>query len=221
MDATDSRGPAKWTPRAQRSKRAKALVSPRATLPPRAPHVIPNAVRNLKRGSSCQRRNLIPAFVLAIALLLTLQACSNPDPTSTATVASDGAVVAASDRAVTVTRVIDGDTVDVCCPEARVRLLGIDSPERGEPLFDEATELAKSLADGQSVRLEKCLEEADRYGRLLRHIFIGDTHVNREIVAAGLATAYEFSLDLNPCYETELRADQAAAQAARIGIWAQ
>ena len=170
-------------------------------------------MRNLKRGSSCQRRNLIPAFVLAIALLLTLQACSNPDPTSTATVASDVAV--------TVTRVIDGDTVDVCCPEARVRLLGIDSPERGEPLFDEATELAKSLADGQSIRLEKCLEEADRYGRLLRHIFIGDTHVNREMVAAGLATAYEFSLNLNPCYETELRADQAAAQAARIGIWAQ
>ena len=160
-------------------------------------------------------------FALFIGLTFILQACAEPDSTPTAIIAPSGAVVATSDRTVTVTRVIDGDTVDVCCPEARVRLLGIDSPERDEPLFNEATALAERLAEGQEARLEKCLEEADQYGRLLRHIFVGDTHVNREMVASGLATAYEFSLNLNPCYETELRSDQSAAQANAIGMWEQ
>ena len=160
-------------------------------------------------------------FALIVGLTLILQACSDPEPTPTAIIAPGGAVIAFTDRTVTVTRVIDGDTVDVCCPEARVRLLGIDSPESDEPLFNEATALASHLADGQQARLEKCLEEADQYGRLLRHIFVGDTHVNRQMVTAGLATAYEFSLNLNPCYETELRSDQSAAQAAGLGMWEQ
>ena len=155
----------------------------------------------------------------AISFAFILQGCSEPDPTPTSFSVPDDPVISSSDRVVTVTRVIDGDTVDVCCPEARVRLLGIDSPERDEPLFDEATAFAEQLADGQSVRLEKCVEEADRYGRLLRHIFVDETHVNREMVSAGLATAYEFSLKLNPCYVAELRADQAAAQSAGLGMW--
>ena len=41
------------------------------------------------------------------------------------------------------------------------------------------------------------------------------------MVTAGLATAYEFSLNLNPCYETELRSDQADAQASGLGMWEQ
>ena len=164
---------------------------------------------------------LAAVFVLFIGLTLILQGCSNPDPTPTPTIAPGGAVIVFTDRTVTVTRVIDGDTVDVCCPEARVRLLGIDSPESDEPLFEEASALASHLAEGQQARLEKCLEEADQYGRLLRHIFVGDTHVNRQMVAAGLATAYEFSLNLNPCYETELRSDQADAQASGLGMWEQ
>ena len=164
---------------------------------------------------------LAAVFALFIGLTLILQACSDPEPTPAPTIAPDGAVIAFTDRTVTVTRVIDGDTVDVCCPEARVRLLGIDSPESDEPLFNEATALAERLAEGQEARLEKCLEEADQYGRLLRHIFVGDTHVNRQMVTAGLATAYEFSLNLNPCYETELRSDQSTAQASGLGMWEQ
>ena len=120
---------------------------------------------------------------------------------------------------VRVTRVVDGDTVDVCCPEARVRLLGIDTPERGEWLFQEATAMTARLTTGQPVRMERCEEEADRYGRLLRNLFVGERHVNRELVAAGLARAYIFSLRLNPCYAGDLLAAEGAAQRARIGLW--
>ena len=166
-------------------------------------------------------RRILPGVIVAIAITVAfvLQGCSDAEPTPTPVSVADEPVISSSDRVVTVTRVIDGDTVDVCCPEARVRLLGVDSPERDEPLYDEATALAEQLADGQSVRLEKRVEEADRYGRLLRHIFVDETHVNREMVSAGLATAYEFSLELNPCYVAELRADQAAAQSAGLGMW--
>ena len=165
-------------------------------------------------------RRFLPVVIVATAITFTviLQGCSDPEPTPTPSVPNEP-VVTSFDRVVTVTRVIDGDTVDVCCPEERIRLLGIDSPESDEPLFDEAKALAEQLADGQSVRLEKCIEEADQYGRLLRHIFVDETHVNREMVSAGLATAYEFSLNLNPCYVTELRGDQDAAQSAGLGMW--
>ena len=169
------------------------------------------------RPSFPRKREPILLFLALLSLALT--ACANPAASPTPANTPAPPTLSESDRSVTVTRVIDGDTVDVCCPEARIRLLGIDSPERNEPLFDEATELAEQLADGQSVRLEKCVEEADRYGRLLRHIFVNETHVNREMVSAGLATANEFSLNLNPCYVSELRADQAAAQSASRGIW--
>ncbi len=120
---------------------------------------------------------------------------------------------------VRVTRVVDGDTVDVCCPQARVRLLGIDTPERNEPLFQEATALTARLTTGQVVRMERCEEEADQYGRLLRHLFVGERHVNRELVAAGLARAYIFSLRLNPCYAGDLLAAEGVAQKQRIGLW--
>ncbi len=120
---------------------------------------------------------------------------------------------------VRVTRVVDGDTVDVCCPQARVRLLGIDTPERGEWLFQEATAMTARLTTGQSVRMERCEEEEDQYGRLLRHLFVGERHVNRELVAAGLARAYIFSLRLNPCYAGDLLAAEGAAQRERIGLW--
>ncbi len=174
--------------------------------------------RKTSPRSSFPRKQESILLLLAV-LALVLAACANPAASPTLANTPAPPTLSESDHVVTVTRVIDGDTVEVCCPEARIRLLGIDSPERDEPFFDEATELAEQLADGQSVRLEKCVEEADRYGRLLRHIFVDETHVNREMVSAGLATANEFSLNLNPCYDTELRADQAEAQSAGRGMW--
>ena len=154
-------------------------------------------------------------------ILLAAAACASP---GSGQVNMDSATVSPSTpaqdaTALRVTRVIDGDTVDVCCPEARVRLLGIDAPERGEPFFDDATRMMERLTLDQPIRLEKCEEETDRYGRLLRHVFAGGTHVNRELVAAGLARAYDFSLNLNPCYEDELREAESEAQWQGVGMW--
>ena len=158
----------------------------------------------------------VVAAIVVLTVVITLRVRSGGGDASTPGEASSPEDAGPTVR---VTRVVDGDTVDVCCPEARVRLLGIDTPERGEWLFQEATAMTARLTTGQPVRMERCEEEADRYGRLLRNLFVGERHVNRELVAAGLARAYIFSLRLNPCYAGDLLAAEGIAQRQRIGLW--
>ena len=86
-----------------------------------------------------------------------------------------------------VVRVIDGDTIIVRYrgKEERVRLLCIDTPERGERGFNEATEAMRRLVEGREVVLEfekPGVEARDRYGRLLAYVFL---NVNVEMVRLG------------------------------------
>lgn len=69
-----------------------------------------------------------------------------------------------------VLRVIDGDTIDVELngERHRVRYIGMNTPERDEPCFDEATEANNDLVAGKTVQLVKDVSETDRYSRLLR-----------------------------------------------------
>ena len=74
-----------------------------------------------------------------------------------------------------VTRVVDGDTIRVLYrgTDESVRLLRIDTPERGQPGFEEATAALRRLVGGREVVLEfetPGVEERDRYGRLLAYV---------------------------------------------------
>jgi micrococcal nuclease len=82
----------------------------------------------------------------------------------------------------TVTRIIDGDTIQV--DDIRVRLVGIDTPERGEPGFSEATEFTASLCPvGSSAALDiDDLEPKDRYGRTLAVVYCGGVNINQELL---------------------------------------
>ena len=93
-------------------------------------------------------------------------------------------------------RVIDGDTLAI--DGTRVRLFGIDAPERGQPCRDggdcgaEATAYLVRLIDGRAVRCTQ--EDIDQYGRLVGTCFAGSTDLNRALVRAGHAVPYlEFS----------------------------
>ncbi|HWP01020.1 MAG TPA: thermonuclease family protein [Methylococcus sp.] len=122
-----------------------------------------------------------------------------------------------------VQRVIDGDTVWLADGE-RVRLLSINTPEidgpyqTGEPGGAAAKRWLESRLSGSRVRLERDVEERDRYGRLLAHLFGEDgTHINRALVAAGLAV-----VDIHPPnlkYTDVLLAAQREAETHRRGIW--
>ncbi len=87
---------------------------------------------------------------------------------------------------VRVERVIDGDTVALG-DGSRVRLLCVDTPERGQPGFAEATAFLRDLVEGKDVEIDSdpAHDDKDRWGRLLRLMWVGDRMVNAEIVKAG------------------------------------
>lgn len=100
-----------------------------------------------------------------------------------------------------VEEVSDGDTLRVAVggATATVRLIGIDAPERSHPTIgkefygDESAAHLSSLCLGKPVRMEKGEEEADRYDRLLRYVFLPPPDgrlLNLEMVRAGMARAY-------------------------------
>ena len=93
-----------------------------------------------------------------------------------------------------VTRVVDGDTFisrrRTDGEELRIRLYGVDTPERGEPCFDEATERFKELA-GVSVRIEYGPRQTDRYGRLLAYVYTEDAEsIAEKLIQEGLGEAW-------------------------------
>ena len=74
--------------------------------------------------------------------------------------------------AIPVLRVIDGDTF-VTSGDQSVRLFGVDTPERSERCYEEATARLRELAGGE-VRVELGPRSQDRYGRLLYYVYTQD-----------------------------------------------
>jgi micrococcal nuclease len=97
----------------------------------------------------------------------------------------------------TVTYVVDGDTLSVRLDNGRrerVRLIGIDTPERGDCLSGRATGAARGLADDQRVVLrgDATQDTRDRYGRLLAYAWVRGRDVGFQQVASGLARVYVY-----------------------------
>ena len=123
------------------------------------------------------------------------------------------------DNRITVTRVIDGDTIEVSISGVveRVRYIGIDTPERGKPFFNESTEANRQLLTGKTITLEKDVSERDQYGRLLRYVYAGDVFVNAELVRLGYAQVATLPPDVKWFdYFLEL---QREAREAGLGLW--
>lgn len=115
-----------------------------------------------------------------------------------------------------VTKVIDGDTIDVALSSGpiRVRLHGIDTPERGQPWGDEATAWLRKTVLGNEVDIEPF--QQDRYERLIGIVYLGSRNLNAELVQLGHAWAYRRYLRKA---DAALCADEAEARLARRGLW--
>jgi len=116
--------------------------------------------------------------------------------------------------------VIDGDTITI---EGgyRVRYIGIDAPEIHpdlEAFGIEAREANRKLIAGKEVRLERDISETDKYGRLLRYVWVDDVLVEAELVRQGLAQAKTYPPDTK--YRDYLEQMQAEAIEAGRGMWA-
>jgi micrococcal nuclease len=122
---------------------------------------------------------------------------------------------------VTVTRVIDGDTVEVSIAGMieKVRIVGIDAPEKNpkECFADEATTRLTQLILGRNVALQaKLTEDRDAFDRLLRYVHSGSTDIGLLLVREGLVMSYEkYPHPLLREYE----AAEVQATSARTGLW--
>jgi endonuclease YncB( thermonuclease family) len=94
-----------------------------------------------------------------------------------------------------VTDVVDGDTVDLASGE-RVRLIGIDTPERGQCGYHEATAAMSDLVQGKGVVVTPgAVDDKDRYGRILRNVDVDGTDAGLAMIRGGYAIARYDSRD--------------------------
>ena len=100
-----------------------------------------------------------------------------------------------------VTKVIDGDSIIVSMEgeEYEVRYIGIDAPEFDEETFNQALSSKRAnqeLVEGRQITLYKDVSNTDRYGRLLRYVFLDDIFINLELVEKGLAKPKSYPPDI-------------------------
>lgn len=117
--------------------------------------------------------------------------------------------------------VIDGDTVDVLTGSkqlVRVRLAGIDAPERRQPFGSAAKKVLSDLVYSKQALLHG--DKKDRYGRLVAKVVVGGQDANLRLVRLGYAWHFK-------AYQSEQTADdrrlynaaQGAAMEDRLGLW--
>lgn len=111
-----------------------------------------------------------------------------------------------------VSRVIDGDTVII--NSENVRLLGIDTDEKGEKCYQEAKNRLEELVLGKEVRMERDIEDKDQYNRKLRYLFVEDKNINLTLVEEGLAIARFYK---NKKYKKEILDAEKKAMINKVG----
>ena len=156
----------------------------------------------------------VAALLAVVAAVLTI----GPVASRHATAGSAGAV--------TVQRVVDGDTVVVRAGgrSERVRLIGVDTPETVDPrkpvqcYGPEASAHTKErLAPGTRVTLEPDAEARDKYGRLLAYVYVGGVRYDDELLRLGYARL--LIIPPNGVHARAMLRAALDARAARRGLW--
>ena len=114
-----------------------------------------------------------------------------------------------------VVRIADGDTItilDATNAQHKIRLQGIDAPEKKQAFGNASRKHLSSLVAGKNVSVK--YTKRDKYGRILGTVFADGKDVNLEMLKAGLAWHYK-RFDSTPAYAQA----EAAARAARLGLW--
>lgn len=122
-----------------------------------------------------------------------------------------------------VIKVVDGDTIDIE-NKNRIRLLGVDTPERGSCYYKEAKIFLKDLVENEDIRIEKDISGTDRYDRLLRYVYIpagdpqdDDVFVNELLLRQGFARTFAQAPDNR--YRDLFASAQQEAKKENRGLW--
>ena len=116
-----------------------------------------------------------------------------------------------------IVRVADGDTFTMLVDgeEQRIRLFGVDCPERGQPYSRVATEFTRELLASGPVDVQEM--DVDQYGRVVGVVWISDSiNLNERLLDAGLAWHYT-AFDHDPNWARKER----EARRAKRGLWAE
>jgi len=115
-----------------------------------------------------------------------------------------------------VIKIVDGDTYDILIngKQLRIRMDGIDAPERGQPYSKISKEYLGRLCDGETIRLE--IKSKDRFGRTVAKSWVsGNRELGAEMIRAGMAWHFKK-------YSDDIRLGRLEQQARqeRVGLWA-
>lgn len=118
--------------------------------------------------------------------------------------------------------VIDGDTIKIQLGDNKisVRYIGINAPEldsEEREIAEEALKFNQQLVENQTVTLYRDTSETDRFGRLLRYVFVGDLFINYEMIRMGYARQRDYPPD-SACKDLFIQAQEEAISQRR-GIW--
>lgn len=114
-----------------------------------------------------------------------------------------------------VVKIADGDTLTLLTSsneQVKIRLAGIDTPERKQPFGNRAKQALSKLAFQKQALVE--IETKDRYGRTVGIVFVNGQNVNAELVKQGMAWVYRKYNKDKALYELESRAKKE-----RLGLW--
>jgi len=126
-----------------------------------------------------------------------------------------------------VSRVIDGDTVEITNQNEKftVRLIGVDTPETVSPRSEmecfgtAASNFTKTTLLSQKVKLvaDETQGDTDRYGRLLRYIYINEELFNAQLIKHGFANEYTYKVPYR--FQKEFQQLEQKARELSLGIW--
>lgn len=120
------------------------------------------------------------------------------------------------DKEVLISKVFDGDTIETNDGE-KIRLIGINSPETGQPFSSEATNFTSDLVLNKKIGLELDVQTKDRYQRSLAYVYSGSIFLNLELVRNGLAVIE--TIQPNVKHQGEFLDAQERARDDCKGIW--
>lgn len=116
--------------------------------------------------------------------------------------------------------VVDGDTIEVLHngKAQRIRLQGIDCPEKAQAFGQRAKQATSELVFGRRVTIE--IHDQDKYKRIIGNVILSDgTHVNRELVAQGWCWWYQKYAPEDLVLATLEEAARVARKGLRKGLW--
>ena len=157
----------------------------------------------IKTRRFCRFKNTVLGAVAVVLSLVT--ACGGHPPANSSS----------SDLIGRVIKVSDGDTItvlDASKTQQKIRLQGIDAPEKGQAFGKASGKFLAGLVAGRDVKVQ--WSKKDRYGRILGTVYVDGREVNLEMLRAGMAWHYKK-------YDSTLAYAQAEteARAAKRGLW--